>query len=103
MSASPGIVHVAASELRSLREGVANVQAEVFGAQDGLEGRGAPLRAHPTVVEGTDGKLWFVTDVAVFYLDPKHLIRNPVAPPLVITSLKVGDKSYPPKEWRGAA
>jgi signal transduction histidine kinase len=99
LSGSPGIMHLTASELRSMREGVPGKdRGEVFGALDGLEGRGNALRGHPTVVEGSDGKLWIATNVAVYYLDPQHLIRNPVPPPVVITSLKVGDKSYSPTD-----
>jgi signal transduction histidine kinase/ligand-binding sensor domain-containing protein len=95
LNGNAGIVHITAPHLRSALAGTSpNVESEVFGARDGLEGRGQALRGHPTVVEGTDGKLWFSTNVAVFYLDPAHLARNPVAPPVVITSLKVGDKSY---------
>jgi ligand-binding sensor domain-containing protein len=99
LNASTDIVHIAARELRHalVSDGIA-VPAEVFGARDGLEGRAPPLRPHPTAIEGTDGKLWFTTNVAVFSLDPNNLIRNPVPPPVVITSLRIGDKAYSPAD-----
>jgi signal transduction histidine kinase/ligand-binding sensor domain-containing protein len=97
LNASSGVVHITARDVRAVLDGAYDrVPSEVFGAQDGFEGRGVPLRPHPTAVEGTDGKLWFATGVAVFSLDPKHLIRNPVPPPVVITSLSIGDKPYAP-------
>ena len=97
LNSSAGVVHIGAAELRPVSAGTPiKVHGETFGAQDGLEGVGAPLRPHPTAVEGADGKLWFATNVAVFSLDPKHLFRNFVTPPVVITSLRVGGKTYSP-------
>ncbi len=97
LNSSAGIVRITAAEMGPIVAGTpVKVHGETFGAEDGLEGVGVPLRPHPTAIEGTDGKLWFATNVAVFSLDPRHLILNPVAPPVVITSLRVGGKTYPP-------
>jgi signal transduction histidine kinase/ligand-binding sensor domain-containing protein len=97
LNSSNGIVHFTSAELRHVTgQPPARVHGEVFDAQDGVEGLGEPLRPHPTLIEGTDGKLWVATDVAVYSIDPAHLIRNSVPPPVVITSLKVGEQSFAP-------
>jgi signal transduction histidine kinase/ligand-binding sensor domain-containing protein len=99
LSASSGIVHIGAAEIRrAIEEPSSAVHGETFGPLDGLEGLGVPVRPHPTAVEGTDGRLWFATNVAVFSIDPRHLIRNSIAPPVVITSVRVGDQTYLPTD-----
>jgi signal transduction histidine kinase/ligand-binding sensor domain-containing protein len=99
LNSSNGIVHFTSSELRHITEQSSfHIHGEVFDAQDGVEGVGETLRPHPTLIEGTDGKLWFATNVAVYSIDPKHLIRNAVPPPVVITSLKVGEQSFAPTD-----
>lgn len=91
---STGVVHFSATELRPFIAGTpVKLRGQNYGALEGLEGIGHPLM-HPTVVEDTDGKLWIATNVAVFSLDPKHLFQDSVAPPVVITSLRVGGTSY---------
>jgi signal transduction histidine kinase/ligand-binding sensor domain-containing protein len=94
LHSSTGVVHISATELRPfIASTPVKFRGETYGAPDGLEGVGATL-LHPTMVEDTDGKLWIATNVAVFSLDPKHLFRDSVAPPVVITSLRVGGTSY---------
>ncbi len=48
------------------------------------------------MIEGTDGRLWISTDLGVFRIDPNHIIRNAVAPPVQIKSVSVGGKTFSP-------
>src|ERR1700688_2455249 len=40
-----------------------------------------------TAVEASDGKLWFATDNGLAWIDPKHIVRNGVPPPVSILSI----------------
>jgi signal transduction histidine kinase len=48
----------------------------------------------PSLVEGSDGKLWFATSDGLAYVDPSHIQRNDTPPPVVIRALITGDTSY---------
>jgi signal transduction histidine kinase len=47
------------------------------------------------LIEGTDERLWMSTDLGIFRIDPKHIARNPVPPPVQIKSVSVGGKTFP--------
>jgi signal transduction histidine kinase/ligand-binding sensor domain-containing protein len=90
-----GLVHIVAAEVRrGIKEPGTAVHGETFGSLDGLEGFSDPVRPHPTLIEGTDERLWISTDLGIFRIDPKHIARNPVAPPVQIKSVSVGDKTF---------
>ena len=63
--------------------------------RDGLDGSAAQIRPQPTVVAGTDGRLWFATTLGVAWLDPSAVPRNPTPPPVAIRRLAAGAKSWP--------
>jgi signal transduction histidine kinase len=65
-----------------------------YDMKDGLPGVAQQDSDTPTAVEGTDGRLWFVTSHGVAWLDPRHLVRNLVPPPVSIRSLITGDAEY---------
>jgi signal transduction histidine kinase len=91
-----GLVHIAAAEVRrGIKEPETPVHGEIFGPLDGLEGFADSVRPHPTLIEGTDERLWISTDLGIFRIDPKHIARNPVAPPVQIKSVSVGGKTFP--------
>jgi signal transduction histidine kinase len=91
-----GLVHIAAAEVRRrIKEPGTPIHGETFGPLDGLEGATDPVRPHPTLIEGTDERLWISTHLGVFRIDPKHIPRNPVAPPVQIKSVSVGGKTFP--------
>ncbi len=97
VNSSAGIVHFAATQTRRIVDEPAYAaRAEVFNAQDGVDGGSARLRPLPTAIEGTDGLLWFLTDTDLYTIDPAHLHRNTIVPSVVIESLVVGDRTYRP-------
>lgn len=99
MSSGSGVVHIPASQVRRILDGYADaVQGETFNALDGFEGLAASIRPHPTVVEGTDGRIWFTSNVGVFFVDPSHPRRSLVAPLVHIQSIHTGDRTYLPAE-----
>src|SRR5262249_16647084 len=55
-----GIFHIRYAELaHALADPSYNVKGERFGRRDGLPGFAAQVRPLPTVIEATDGRLWF--------------------------------------------
>jgi signal transduction histidine kinase/ligand-binding sensor domain-containing protein len=94
-----GITHITAAEIqKATKDASHRVHVEAFDANDGVEGSPARLRPLPTAIEGTDGRLWFLTDLGLYWLDPARLHRNPLPPPVRIESLVVGDMTFKPSE-----
>ena len=72
------------------------VDHERLDYRDGLNGTAAQIRPQPTLVAGTDGRLWFATTLGVAWLDPDSVPRNATAPPVAIRRLAAGARSYQP-------
>jgi len=95
LNAANGIVHIPASEVQhALEDSTYLARSEAFDYLDGLTGTSAGLRARPTAVQGTDGRLWFSLASGVVWIDPNHLRKNSVAPPVYISSVSAGGKEY---------
>ncbi len=63
--------------------------------RDGLPGLAQEDSYEPTAIEATDGRLWFITNHGIAWIDPAHLVRNPLPPPVAIRSLTVDGTEYP--------
>jgi signal transduction histidine kinase len=61
--------------------------------KDGRPGRIGVQSARP-MVRGGDGRMWMTTAEGIAWVDPAHLVRNPVAPKAAILSVAVGTKTY---------
>jgi signal transduction histidine kinase/ligand-binding sensor domain-containing protein len=99
IGAQAGIIRISAKEL------VAALRApngplprnQVFDRQDGLPsimqgGQSGPI--FNTALPGADGRIWFVTGGGVAWIDPNNVVRNPLAPPVVIQSLTANGQTY---------
>jgi signal transduction histidine kinase len=92
---SIGITRIPAVDVQQLmQDSTYQVEYERLDFHDGLEGAAQQIRPQPTVIAGTDGKLWFVTTTSVAWLDPRAIPRNRVPPPVVIRRLIAGNKAY---------
>lgn len=95
LNGTRGVVQVAAEELtRVLADPTHRVRYALFDFLDGLPGTPAQFRPIPTAVQGSDGRLWFATTSGVVSVDPTRIVRNPLPPPVVIRSLRAGDKVH---------
>ncbi len=93
-----GAVRIAAADLENaLRREVYRVPCELFDAGDGFPGFAQRHRPIPTLIKGTDGRLWFAGTRGLAWIDPAHITRNAAPPPLFIRSLSAGDRAYPTK------
>ena len=93
-----GIAHVSAAELKKwLGDPGAAVSAERFDELDGLPGLSGEKIPEPSVVEASDGRLWFATTKGIAWLDPTALEknRNRLPPHVVVSAIISNGKRYP--------
>ena len=97
LNAARGVIRIPATEVR---QAVANagyrVRCEIFDSMDGLQGWASQPRPQPSAVETTDGRLWFLTSGGLFHIDPDHISRNAVPPPVLVRSADSAAKVYNP-------
>jgi signal transduction histidine kinase len=92
-----GITHIPNQALASwLRNPSSEVATEHFDTLDGLPGFSGDRLPEPSLVQSPDGKLWFATTKGIAWLDPVALPgqRNPLQPPVVITSVLADGQAY---------
>jgi signal transduction histidine kinase/ligand-binding sensor domain-containing protein len=83
-----GAARIAQSELQeALRTKTYAVTPELFDSQDGFPGISLVIRPLPTLIRGTDDRLWFAGTLGSGWLDPQHLRRNAIQPPVAIRSV----------------
>jgi signal transduction histidine kinase/ligand-binding sensor domain-containing protein len=94
LNAANGIVKIARSEIeRSLRDSSYRVASRQFDYLDGLPGSN-PRVPVQTAVQGSDGRLWFSLSKGIAWIDPTHILKNSIPPPVYISSVTVGGKEY---------
>ena len=95
LNGADGVTRVAAAEVRrALRDSAYRARDERFDARDGVTGPAPQVRPLASAVEGTDGRLWFASESGVAWLDPRHIPRNLVPPPVHVRALDAGGRRY---------
>jgi signal transduction histidine kinase/ligand-binding sensor domain-containing protein len=90
-----GIVFIPAAEVAKIvRNGAAKVQDRIFDERDGWAGASTRWGPYPTSVQGTDGRLWFSSLGGVAWIDPAHILKNQLLPPVVIRSITANETRY---------
>jgi signal transduction histidine kinase/ligand-binding sensor domain-containing protein len=83
-----GIVKIPPEEIRQfLADPNHLVKYRRFDYLDGLPGAPQMAFTNSTAVQASDGRLWFATDNGLAWIDPAHLDRNVVPPPVSILSI----------------
>jgi signal transduction histidine kinase/ligand-binding sensor domain-containing protein len=96
LNGNVGIVHLARDQLeRAIRDPAYRVQPEIFDRLDGLRGYARQVRPSPSAFEGTDGRIWFATQVGLVGIDPKHIKRNPTPPPVTAWAINGRSVQFP--------
>lgn len=96
LNGNEGAVRIAAEELtRSMRDSTYRVRLRVFGIDEGMPGTVQPNRPLPTLVQGTDGRLWFATQNGIGWLDPNKVSLAFQRPTLLISSISSDGRSFP--------
>jgi signal transduction histidine kinase/ligand-binding sensor domain-containing protein len=95
LSAADGVFHVPKDEVdRALQDPSHRFKGERFDSSDGLPGKPSPY-PFATVVQGTDGRIWFTATRGVAWIDPKKKTpRNAIPPPVHIERVVADGKEY---------
>ncbi len=92
-----GVAHIPASELtRKIQDPGHVLSQERFDIQDGVSGFATQLRPQPSAILGTDGRIWLSGSQGLSWIDPAHIHRNPLPPPVAIRSVTASGRSYEP-------
>ncbi|WP_328595903.1 sensor histidine kinase [Rugamonas aquatica] len=90
-----GLYHIAAAEINAwLNNEQTTVAFERFDAQDGMMGHAPQLRPVPSLMRSRDGVLWYATSTTIGTIDPAHILRNPLAPPVEVISVTSDGMRY---------
>jgi signal transduction histidine kinase/ligand-binding sensor domain-containing protein len=95
LNGSTGIIHVDAAEIDAFsKDPHHRVSAETFNFEDGLNGVAAQFRPLNTALKSADGRVWFTTSAGAYWIDPKHIRKNPIPPSVLLKSVGSNGKSY---------
>jgi signal transduction histidine kinase/ligand-binding sensor domain-containing protein len=72
------------------------VHFTVFDISDGVRSQDEPGGYTPHAAKSLDGKIWFLPSDGASVVDPHHLPRNGLLPPVQIESVKVNGKELAP-------
>ena len=94
-----GVAHITAEQLARAKAsgGRLDEDVQILGTAEGMPGSVQSMRPTPALVESGDGKLWLSFTGNLGYIDPNDLIRNPVPPPVQISSLLAAGREYLPQ------
>jgi signal transduction histidine kinase/ligand-binding sensor domain-containing protein len=86
-----GIVQIPPEQIRRfMADPNHRVEYRRFDYLDGLPGAPQMSFTNSTAVEASDGRLWFATNNGLAWIDPAHIVRNGLPPPVSI--LSIGDE-----------
>jgi signal transduction histidine kinase/ligand-binding sensor domain-containing protein len=94
LNAYNGIVRILPAAAAKLKAGADTAEYTLFDAYDGLPGVTQQAQLYPTLIQATDGKLWFGTSSGPVWIDPKKIPRNELPPPVAVRSLTAKGKRY---------
>jgi PAS domain S-box-containing protein len=95
--AACGLIAIPNAELqRWWKSPDARVEFRLLDVFDGAQPMSTPLR--PNASQSPDGRLWFANQNVVQMIDPDHLDRNPILPPVHVEEIIADHKSYAPRD-----
>ncbi|HTI70892.1 MAG TPA: two-component regulator propeller domain-containing protein [Candidatus Limnocylindria bacterium] len=85
-----GVFRIAKEELNRFADGKTRLfHTTSYGKADGLPSVECSGGSQPAACKSRDGRLWFPTVKGLAVVDPRTIVRNTLAPPVVIESLSV--------------
>jgi signal transduction histidine kinase/ligand-binding sensor domain-containing protein len=92
-----GVLRIPAGELdHAVANPTYRIRYEFFNLLDGLPGSPRNAFPVPVVARTRDGHIWFATSNGIAYVDPRHISKNNLPPPVHVETIKVGDKVVAP-------
>ncbi|MGB9417710.1 MAG: ATP-binding protein [Acidobacteriaceae bacterium] len=94
LAESRGVVQISASEVQQALDSPSyRVKYRIFDSFDGLPGTFAGVGSDSKkVIQGTDGKLWFIASNGIVWVDPANISTNALPPQVLIRSVKANDR-----------
>ena len=90
-----GIFHIRRTEISAaLKDPTYRLAGEHFGRREGMPGFAGELRPLPTIIEGSDERLWIATTNGLVWLDPANAQKRVLQPSVTIQSVSADDKFY---------
>jgi len=97
LEANCGLLKIEASDLEAWRQSSESRPSfTLFDPRDGVRPPGRSYSFEPTASLGPDGKVWFAAGGAIQSIDPDHLNRNLLPPPVRVEQLIADGKSFAP-------
>lgn len=94
-----GLVRIDASQLApALAMRRQSVIAERFDHLDGHRGMPAQMQPLPSLVQASDGRLWYATTSSAGYIDPDRIARNPRPPTVLVSAIRTDRGDYAPAD-----
>jgi signal transduction histidine kinase/ligand-binding sensor domain-containing protein len=92
-----GIIYIPESEIRLFeKDPERRIGFQLFDRLDGLPARLQKSSRSPSVIQESNGVLWFATTQGIAWIDPKHISRNALIPPVSIESFTADGKVFAP-------
>lgn len=92
-----GLLRIEASQFATWRQyPQSKVIVMTLDARDGAH-PGMQTVAQPTAVRSVDGRLWFMNGMMAQSVDPDHLYKNPLPPPVHIVEMIADGNKYSPE------
>jgi signal transduction histidine kinase/ligand-binding sensor domain-containing protein len=89
-----GVIEIPATEIQNvLGDPSYRVKYRTFDSFDGLPGTFAGIVFNSKkVIQGTDGKLWFIASNGIVWVDPANISTNALPPPVLIRSVRANGR-----------
>ena len=96
LNGSRGLVRIPAAQWRAFLKAPAGTIAtyDLFDATDGYPGIAQFRSGQSSLLEAPDGRLWLHGTDGAAWIDPARLPRNRLAPPVHITSVSAGGRTF---------
>ncbi len=94
ISTPSGIYMAYGKDLDDFADGrLASISAKLYGTPDGMKtSEASNVAEQPGGFRARDGKLWFSTQKGMVIIDPLHLMRNTLMPPVVVEAIVANGK-----------
>ncbi|HEX5423325.1 MAG TPA: two-component regulator propeller domain-containing protein [Bryobacteraceae bacterium] len=100
LATGTGIIHIPAREIEKVTANPEHrVEFETFDLLSDLPDRmqtNGSVTYASSAIQASDGRLWFATVHGAVRVDPAHIYRNPLPPPVSIRSIIADEKVYSP-------
>ena len=95
INGNAGAVRIGKGDMdRAIADPTFEVPLRIFNDEDGVAGGAQQVRPLPSLIQGSDGRLWFAGASGLTWVDPISLRQRHAPPELFIRSIEAGDKTY---------